>query len=227
MNKKAFTMAEVMVVLAVIGVLVAILTPTIVKLGPNQSKIMFKKAYYITERVVNELINDETFYSDSDSNRPGFVNDDAVTVNGSSISGVTKFCQLFSTKVNTSGTISCTSGKTSPVATGNANLSSGNFTTNDGITWHIPTTAATGYTTTFTNGGATPTPTAGITRDIIVDINGTDAYDANSNPNCQYNPSSPTTCPNPDQFTITLQYDGKISVTGTKELLYLKDQNIR
>lgn len=227
MSKKAFTLAELMVVLTVIGVIVAILTPTIVKLKPNESKIMLKKAYYVTERVVNELINDETFYSDEDDDAPGFVNEGNVTLYGATVNGNTKFCQLFASKVNTSGTVYCDSTH-STVTSGSTNLSSGNFTTNDGITWFIPTAhnAGSGYTTLFTNPNATPAPTSsiGVTNDIVVDINGTSTYSTDVSPNCVYNAS---TCTNPDQFTITVQYDGKIKVTGTKEIEYLKDTALR
>lgn len=228
MNKKGFTMSEVMVVLAVIGVLAAVLTPTIVKLKPDQNKALFKKAYYITERVVNELVNDEILYTDSDSTKPNLVNESAVMVNNVSVSGLTKFCKLFAEKVNiTTSTPDCSAGKSSPVASGSSNLNSGNFTTNDGITWHLPTTAAGGGATeltVFTNPAAVPTPTVGFTRNIIVDVNGTDTYNAKTSPNCTYNV---TTCPKPDQFTIIVQHDGKLMVTGVKEQEYLKSTAVQ
>lgn len=225
MRKKAFTMAEVMVVLAVIGVLVAILTPTIVKLSPNQNKIMFKKAYYITERVINELINDETYYSYTNDTQPGFIDQSAITVDGVSITGPSKFCTLFAMKINTnSTTINCDAAHSSPVATGALNPNSGNFTTNDGMTWHLPTAVQGGNANVFSLPSATPDSS---TREILVDVNGTSAYDASTSPNCTYNDAVPTECPNPDQFIIKIRYDGKIIVDGTKEKEYLKNLNIR
>lgn len=233
--RRAFTLAEIMVVLAVIGVIVAIITPTIVKLKPNKNKIMFKKAYYVTERVINELINDEGFYSDSDESLPGFVNEGNATLYGVTISGNSKFCKLFASKLNTSkltatDDIDCTTSALSTPTPGGTG--SGNFVTNDGITWHIPITVlpeaaalSTPQTTVFTNPAVTVplASTAGNKRDVIVDINGTGQV-TQSSPNCVYNIA---TCTNPDQFTITIQYDGKVSVTGAKEIEYLKDSDVR
>ena len=51
-NKKAFTLAEVMVTLAVFGVLAALLLPAIANVRPNKNKVMFKKAYYVKSRLL-------------------------------------------------------------------------------------------------------------------------------------------------------------------------------
>lgn len=216
MRKKAFTMAEVMVVMAVLGILAAVMIPTIIKIRPNQNKIMFKKAYYVTERVVNELVNDDALYADTDTLRPGFLNEDAPT-DFPTISSVTKFCKLFANKLNTMGTPDCSIGKSSPIAAGALNPNSGNFTTNDGITWHLPTDAY--------GGGTTTTFKKDFTRIITVDVNGTSTYNAKTSPNCIY--VSATVCPDPDQFQIKVQHDGKIFIDGTKEIEYLKSTKIQ
>ena len=49
---KGFTLSELMVALAVIGILVAIVTPTIMKTRPNKKKMMIKNTFYTTERCV-------------------------------------------------------------------------------------------------------------------------------------------------------------------------------
>lgn len=215
---KGFTLAEVMIVLVVLGVLAAILIPVIVKLKPDRTKIMFKKGYYIAERVVNELVNNETYYGDIDATNPFFTDelDTVPKINGVNVSGLTKFCQLFASKVNTTTAPVCTA------AASNITTGSGNFTTNDGITWWLPTDAAAGgYTTVFANGNATVTPpVTSYQRPIYLDINGIATA-----PNCFY--VSATVCPNPDRFTITVQFDGKLLVSGTKEQLYLRDMTIQ
>lgn len=204
MKKRAFTLAEVMITIGVIGVLAAILIPAIMNLQPDPNRIMFKKAYYITERVVNDIVNDISLYPDSDTT-PDFINEDSVTVGGKAYSGTSKFCELFARKVNTAGTVSCTSAKSTP-ASGSTGLNSGNFVSNDGVTWHIPIQS---FTTT--------TPIV-----ITVDTNGTSAKTTKS-PNCTYNA---TTCKKPDQFQISVEYDGKITVSGTKEIEYLKNVTV-
>ena len=61
---KGFTLTELMVSLAVIGIIVAVVTPAIVRLRPNKTKMMVKKTFYTTEQIVSTLINDQRFYPD-------------------------------------------------------------------------------------------------------------------------------------------------------------------
>lgn len=61
---KGFTLTELMVALAVIGILVAVVTPAIMKTRPNKNKMMVKKTFYATEQIVNSLINDDILYPD-------------------------------------------------------------------------------------------------------------------------------------------------------------------
>ncbi len=61
-NKKAFTLTELLIALGVIGVLTAILMPIIFHLKPDQNIIMAKRAFYTTETIVSELLNDGNCY---------------------------------------------------------------------------------------------------------------------------------------------------------------------
>lgn len=204
MIKKGFTLSEVMVSFMVIGVIAAIIIPIVASKKPNANKLLFKKGYYITERIVNDMINDETLYPEEDT-KAGFDNTISITFNGKPYAGASKFCELFATKVNTTGTVSCTPEKSTP-ANGSTNLNSGNFTTTDGITWHIPI-----------NDFSAATPVT-----ITIDVNGTSAR-TNNSPNCLY--VSDTVCPMPDKFQINIEKDGKMSVSGTKEVEYLRELN--
>lgn len=56
-NKRAFTLAEVMVVFTVIGILTAILVPTIFSASPDQDKLKAKKAFNTLTRTVENLTN--------------------------------------------------------------------------------------------------------------------------------------------------------------------------
>ena len=64
--KFGFTLAEVMVCLAIISVLATILIPTLGQFKPNKTKTMFKKAYQVSERVIYELVNDNELYPAGD-----------------------------------------------------------------------------------------------------------------------------------------------------------------
>lgn len=62
--KKAFTLTELLIALAVLGLLIAVLTPVISNLIPDQNALMAKRSYYAAQTIVSDLINDEACYPD-------------------------------------------------------------------------------------------------------------------------------------------------------------------
>ena len=64
--KKSFTLSEIMISIAVLGVIVAACVPIILSMTPNKNAIMIRKAYYTTEQIVSDLINDENYFPDGD-----------------------------------------------------------------------------------------------------------------------------------------------------------------
>ena len=109
---KGFTLTELMVALAVIGILVAVVTPAIIKNKPNKNKMMVKKSFYTIEQVVNSIINDESLYPDMTNFCPpnpdeggtcSFGLEDFNTVgikDGKEYSGDYKFAMLFKDSLN-------------------------------------------------------------------------------------------------------------------------------
>lgn len=73
--KKGFTLSELLIALAVVGVLLAILIPIIMNIMPDQNGLMAKRAYYTVQTVVSDLLNDDSCYPDkskSTDRRIGF-----------------------------------------------------------------------------------------------------------------------------------------------------------
>ena len=62
MKKKAFTLAEALIALMIIGVIVALLLRTLNRVTPNKEKVMYLKAYHTLEQVVSDVINDPSKY---------------------------------------------------------------------------------------------------------------------------------------------------------------------
>ncbi len=62
--KKAFTLAEIMIVLTVIGVLTAILLPVAVNSAPDENVMKFKKGNNTLGVVIRELVNSDEYYLD-------------------------------------------------------------------------------------------------------------------------------------------------------------------
>ena len=60
--KNGFTIAEMLICLAIISMVVAMVIPAAMSKKPNRNKAMFRKAYYNLERAVSELVNDESIF---------------------------------------------------------------------------------------------------------------------------------------------------------------------
>ena len=109
---KAFTLAELMIVLSIIGTIAAFMIPVLHKTRPDDSVLMYRKAFYTIEEAVKHLTNDINLYYDGD------------------LSKGANFCQNMANAVNTIGSINCSSsytGKTDMVA---ADV---NFTLSNGV----------------------------------------------------------------------------------------------
>ncbi len=184
---KAFTLAETLIVLSIIGVVAILVLSTLINSVPDKNKAMFKKAYSVTERTVAELVNDETLYP-YDPERIGFLNTDAVQIPGTTdaAEGDEKLCKLFSTKLNILGETVFKDGNCT-------------FETTDGISWEMPT-------------GISDFSTKKI---IKVDVNGSD------------NPPNTTSGEDQDIFSINIYSDGRVNVSGEKEIEYLKSHTVK
>ena len=112
--KKAFTLSEALVTLAIIAVLLAILIPVIDNVRPDKDKVYYKKALYDMQSAVANAM-DSTVYSVA-ANSAAYWADDNV--------GDSDFCKSIADALNTSGKVDCenTSSYEHP-----------NFITSDGI----------------------------------------------------------------------------------------------
>ena len=62
MKKLAFTLAEIMIVLAVIAIITAILLPSARNAMPNEDLMKFKKAHNALYSAISELVNSDRYY---------------------------------------------------------------------------------------------------------------------------------------------------------------------
>lgn len=202
---KAFTLTELMIALAVIGVLVAVVTPAIMRTRPNKNKMMIKKSYYEAEKIVSSLINDETLYIDgrdacnsqtASSTRGGcnwgFDDYNSVVYDGETYANGTKFPGLFGAKLNFR-----TSDTTNWI-----------YTTSDGVIWYLSGTANQwGHTNTskpsdITNGS------------IIIDVNGADGPNCRQNGKNQANADCTGSAADFDQYQIDISVTGKMTINS-------------
>lgn len=183
---RAFSMAEVLIALALIGVLVMILFPVLQKTKPDELETLHKKGQYIMEHIVTDLVYDEDIYPNTITTK-GLASIGEVIVEGkkygdpnadkSTEKAKTKFCELFASRLNLypGSTIKCLPDTKTVRSV-------------EGIDWYLPISNFDG-----SNGS-----NYGI---IKFDVNGT------KGPNCKYDKN---TCPHPDTFVYYIQPDGKI-----------------
>lgn len=225
MIKKAFTLAEVLLAITIIGVLASILIPSLQNATPKSNRIAFKKAYYALSKAVNNMINDEenypsdmmgTSYDNASLKVPRGFNYTTATSNGS----VNKFCYFLTQQLNTAGDVYC------PPSTGGSSswaaASRGHFTTTDGMYWMLYFRNSDEDPDTQFPLTAVPESAAGVYPVMVtINVNGT-----TKGPNCTattgtYPGLTSTVCAstadcssNPDTFVIDVRYDGKLHVGG-------------
>lgn len=137
MLKKGFTLAELLISLAVVGVVAALTLPGVINSMPNKEKASYLKAHNTVTNVVAELIDDSSLYfptfdANGEPNCIGFDCSaapmqeaiDSLPNFGTNYSGNNKFGLLFAAKVNR-------------IANPSVNGNRVSFTTTDHIPWSI------------------------------------------------------------------------------------------
>ena len=213
--KRGFTLSELMIAMAVLGILLALVIPVIANTRPDEFKMLTKKAYHVTEQVVASLINDPQLYPDSTMYCPqeeggetcyyGFDDVSSVAYNGHTADDIiyyeeAKFPRLFAEQLNIA------EGYDSDDVSSNMDFPSSTastITTTDGIRFDF-------YYDNSPNGGADSIlneqycwTDATSKCTLLIDVNG------DSDPNCL---ETDENCTHPDQFRIEIQTNGKMNV---------------
>ncbi len=225
--KKGFTLAEAMIVLAIIGALMAILVPILDNASPDETTIKYRKTFFSIEQAVRYILSDEKLYKTGDLRHPvgPLENNDALNDDGYFDDTTTnnkqgrKLCYNLANVLNTIGEIKCPgdngltslelgNGQSNPledgdaavVATnGNANMVAANvnFTLSNGV-------SVGGITGKWniTDDNSQSQKTAFIT--LCVDVNG-----ISKGPNVGCATDSRANLQR-DQFRIRIARDGKV-----------------
>lgn len=94
--RKAFTLAEIMIVLTIIGVLTAILLPNAFQAVPDEAVLKFKKANTTLGNVIRELVYSDKYYADGDLGKKP----DGTIIDGSDDTSKKYFCESFADVVS-------------------------------------------------------------------------------------------------------------------------------
>ena len=95
--KKAFTLAEVLITLTVIGIITAVIIPVAMHSKPDENVMKFKKAHNTLYQTISTLVNSDKYYLDGDL---------GIRAGGSRIEGKTDkdrkyFCETFADVITT------------------------------------------------------------------------------------------------------------------------------
>ena len=198
-KRKGFTLTELMIALAVLGVLSAIVLPMLNGNTPSRNRMMMKKAYYTIEDVVRDLINDESLYPEvgTSGTYVGFDNTDNACTGSESCGGNKKFPTLFAKKLNVDGDVS--------IILPTTNSGRARFKTNDGMDWTVLSQKTSSIPSVITD--VEPDASQYI-QIITVDVNG------DKKPNCLQSSSNDCNAGSKgrdvDQFSVYVTARGKI-----------------
>ncbi len=110
-NKKGFSFTELMIVVALIGVIASFMIPALVKVEPDETALTYKKVFYALEEAISTVINNLEIYPWGDlglTNEviPAGATGDAITGYEEDTTGA-YLCRQLAETMNTIGTIKC------------------------------------------------------------------------------------------------------------------------
>lgn len=209
MLKKGFTLQELLISLAVIGVVSAIALPSLMSIQPDKNKTMYIKAYNTLTTQTGEILSDPSLYwddgynSDGEAESVGLYSDAQPLIapynNDNNCQSGNKFPAILSHKVNLNGTPTYTSAPS-------GGTSIANFRTTDGIDWHFETKEV----AMNIPGGL------GYQTDLTINLKPTDH--SGNNP-CSYSAN----CLKPNQFKFRIDNDGGIRPADALGMAYLQN----
>ena len=96
--KKAFTLAEVLIVLAIMGILATLVSAVTVVTMPRKADVLFKRNYASFNQAVYEVINDKYLYPNSDPDIP--VLSEQKDLSGSTLDSIAALFSVDKTKLD-------------------------------------------------------------------------------------------------------------------------------
>ena len=215
MKKTGFTLAELLIVLGVIGIVAALIVPAASKLVPDQNKVLYLKVNDTISTTIDGLKNNSKLYpvcsnENIDCSTHPLFNNRIPLLAQISQANDSKFREKFKDKVKLCNLLAFSFGSLD-----NANCSSDKYTysdstfannvsfiTQDGMQWIVSP-----YEYSYDESSHK----AKYQTDIWVDLNG------NAGPNCIYSEN----CKNPDRFKFMVAADGTIVQADPKGIMYV------
>lgn len=205
MLKKGFTLQELLISLAVIGVVSAVALPSLMSIQPDKSKTMYIKAHNVLATQTAEVLDDSSLYWTSNQGGPieaenvGLYSDLRPVVppfsEDENCEGINKFPAILSHIMSIQGE-----------PTFNKSNGTASFSTTDGISWFFETNEllnVDGHEGVYVT-------------DVTINLKPNDH--SGNNP-CLYS----TTCLKPNEFKFRIDNDGGIRPADALGMAYLQN----
>lgn len=226
--KKAFTLAETLITMGIIGIVAALTLPAINQMRPDETKIKYLKAFDALQESVIEIASNKLEYPTHEEDITGNVTRvyDSPThrapllhishSNNGSLSSTppngpagtnwnnnSKLCHLIAWTMNGNND-SCSPDRLQVDPPNNNQLGNVAFTTPNGIAWYMRVSRI-----NLSN----QQEQAEFAENVMIDVNGADR------PNCLYNAVN---CRYPDRFWFMITADGKVTPADPMGKAYIQ-----
>lgn len=221
MKKRAYTLAEILIAVGIIGVLAAVLAPMANKFKPDTSKVLYLNTYDALATSIADMATNGAYYAEDNgtfnfSTYP-FANLDRYVDNTNAQhiieGGAGKFCRVLAENFNILET-------PNEVCQVNQQFSGNNFrksfTSKNGVEFMVYTRA--NFPQRYDNSYVT---------EITIDINGADNNndnDRNHGEDCVFNGNNLNACKRPDRFTFKVSADAEFIPTDEMGMRYLESR---
>ncbi len=202
MLKKGFTLQELLITMAIVGVVATLVIPQLSNMIPDRNKTMYMKAYNTLMNETADIISDSSLFPNDAFNGEeyeifGLGSHDRPQVAPYSTDehceNATKFPAILSHRLNIKGEATYPSNTTA------------NFVTNDGINWSFDAEIVDIYKNTQD----------GYKINVTINV---DPSDSNASHNCVYS----KTCTKPNQFKFEIDNDGGVRAADALGIAYLQ-----
>ena len=198
MKNRAFTLAELLITLAIIGVIAAVLAPAVGKLKPDQNKTLYLKSYDALSSAVTKISKDASLYSPYYEYKGMRYNVQHYPLLNTT-AGIDKSFDKYKDDTKLGHILKDMLG-------GNANDSVSNFTTSNGVNWNI-SASETVYPATASDGFK-------FRNRVEIDVNGIKGPNSIYGANVQ----------KPDRFVFYITADGKVLPADQYGQLYVDNR---
>ncbi len=221
MKRRAYTLAEVLIALGIVGILAAVMLPMINKYKPDTTKVLYLNTYDALAESISDMASNGSYYVKDNGvflfNQHPFANldnyQDSTNDRHTIAGGRGKFCRVLAENFNTieeANEVRCSNNNANRPNT-NFGANDVSFTNKNGVEFWVATNSSAANTNGWRNADINRYETY-----IVIDVNG-----SNNGDNCVFS----NNCPKPDRFTFKVSADAEFLPMDEMGIRYLETRS--